>query len=341
MHIKRYTIASFILIALVGWYVGTFVSDESISINIFGVVLPSLSVAVWVMIPLVIFYLITLAHISFYSIIGSFKLRKYEKDYDKIIDAIVDAFLGKENRSHQFKTPRYRLLGKLIDNTALFPKNIDISSIDNEKISSTLEMINDVKNGKVVELKKLSLSADNPLVAQNNKNRYKNAELSAEDILSDPEKYDNALLKEVYIDFVKTSPVYAIENYKQFMSKEALFKILARVNADENTIEISNDSLIALFETLELDFKDYIDASSILSQTMIPEYRIKLFETISDEKEEAMDAYLYTLFDLEMIAPADAILEISQPDEFLNFKAYRALKECHQNFNIKLFCKNS
>ena len=341
MHIKRYTIASLLLIALVGWYVGTFVSSESISINIFGVVLPSLSVALWVTIPLIIFYLASVAHISFYSMMGSFKLRKYEKDFEKIIDAFVDAYLGKENRTHLFKTPRYRLLGKLIDNTTLFPKNIDISSIDDEKISTTLKLIEDIKNGEVVELKKLSLSVDNALVIQNNRNKYKNGVLNAEDILSNPDKYDDALLKDVYIDFVKTSPVYAIESYKAYMSKEALYEILARVNADENTIEISNESLISLFETLELDTKDYIEASSILSLTMIPEYRIKLFETISDEKEEAMDAYLFTLFDLEMMAPADAILEISQPDEFLNFKAYRALKDCNQTFNIKLFCKNS
>jgi hypothetical protein len=58
---------------------------------------------------------------------------------------------------------------------------------------------------------------------------------------------------------------------------------------------------------------------------------------LSDENDEAMEAYLYTLFDLEMIAPADAILEISQPDEFLNFKAYRALKENNKHFNINLF----
>lgn len=338
MHIKRYTIASFILIALVGWYVSTFVSSESISINILGIELPSLSVALWVTIPLVILYLASLAHFSFYSMMGSFKLRKYEKDYEKVIDSIVDAYLAKENRNHTFKTPRYKLIGSLIDNTTLFPNNIDSLSIEDEKIRTTLELIENIKNGEVVDLKKLSLPVNNFLVLQNNRNKYRNGELSAEDILSHPNDYDEALLKDVYTDFVKTSPVYAIENYKQFMSKEALFEILARVNADENTIEISNDSLIALFEILELDEKDFIEASSILSATMIPEYRIKLFETISDDKEEAMDAYLFTLFDLEMIAPADAILEISQADEFLKFKAYRALKECHQNFNIKLFC---
>ena len=70
---------------------------------------------------------------------------------------------------------------------------------------------------------------------------------------------------------------------------------------------------------------------------MIPEQRMKLFEILSDENEDAMDAYLYTLYDLEMIAPANAILDNSQSDEYQNFKAYRALKECGKNFSIDMF----
>ena len=70
---------------------------------------------------------------------------------------------------------------------------------------------------------------------------------------------------------------------------------------------------------------------------MLPEERMKLFESLSDTNEEAMDAYLFTLFDLEMLAPADEILEISQPEEYLNFKAYRALKDCNKHYNINLF----
>jgi hypothetical protein len=335
MHIKRYTIASFILIALFGW-VGTF-SDQEISINIFGILLPPLSVAFIIMIPMAVLYLASLTHIAFYSILSNFKLRKYEKDYDMILDAVSDAYLGKENRNYHFKTQRYKTLGSLVDNTTFIPNGINIDSIDEDKIRNVIKLMENIKNGEVEDLKKLNLPDDNALVKQNNRNRYNKEQLSAEDILSNPAKYDQELLQDVYIDFVKTSPVYAIENYKEFMTKEALFVILTRVNADENTLEISNETLIKLFSELELDTKDYIEISQVTSRNMIPEQRIKLFEMLSDENDEAMEAYLYTLFDLEMIAPADAILEISQPDEFLNFKAYRALKENNKHFNINLF----
>ena len=157
MHIKRYTIASFILIVLTGWYVYAFITQESMGFNFFGTMLPSISIAMWVTIPLVIFYLVSVMHMSFYSLLETIRLRKSEKDYEKIIDAIVDAYLGKENRSNIFKTDKYKLLGSLVDNSMIFP-SVDFSAnIDNKKISDVLSAINSIKNGDVVDLKKYSL----------------------------------------------------------------------------------------------------------------------------------------------------------------------------------------
>ncbi len=337
MYIRRYTIAAFLFVVLLGWYVYAFITQESINIDFFGIPLPSLSIALWIVIPVVALYIASVLHMSFYSMLGSLKLRKYEKDYDKLIDAIVAAYLGKENRNHMFKTPRYQLLGSLVDNTTLFPTKDLASEVSNEKIDTVLDLIKKIKDGDVVELKKFSLPVSNALVVQNERNRYKKVDISCEDILSQPNKYDESLAKEVYVDFVKTAPMYAIEKYKNYLTKNSLYAMLARINASEDTLEASNESLISLFETLELDSKDYMKISNVLSAQMIPEQRMKLFETISEEKEEAMEAYLFTLFDLEMLAPADEILDNSQPDEYMRFKAYRALKECNKHFNINLF----
>ena len=337
MYIKRYTIASFILIVLVGWYVYSFVTQDSTSIEILGVSLPSLSIAMWVTVPLIILYIASVLHMAFYSMIGSFKLRKYEKDYEKIVDSIVDAYLGKEDRSHNFKTDRYKLLGALVDNATIMPHGELEAGIDNEKIIKVLELIKQVINGETVDLKKYNLASYNELAMQNSRNMYKNGDLSAEDILSNMSKYDESIGKEVYIDFVKDAPLYAIEKYKSSLTKESLFIILSRVNADENTLEISNDSLISLFSDLELSSDDYMKVSQALSHGMIPELRINLFETLSAEDDTIMEAYLFTLFDLEMIEPAKEILDNSQNDEYVYFKAYASLRECGKHFDINLF----
>lgn len=337
MHIKRYTIAALLLIVLVGWYVYAFITQESMSFDFFGTTLPPFLIAVWVVIPMAILYVASVLHILFYSLLETFKSRKYEKDYEKLIDAIIDAYLGKENRLNSFKTDRYKLLGSLVDNAKIFPITDFDTNIENKKLSEVLTLINSIKNGNAVDLKKYSLLPSNALVIQNERNRYKKGEIKAEDILGDSNKYDESLRKEVYINFVKEAPLYSIEKYKSAITKEALFDILSRVNADTNTLEISNESLIALFNDLGLGSKDYIDASKKLSKSMLPEQRIKLFEMLSNEKEGAMEAYLFTLFDLEMLAPAKEILDISQPNEYAAFKAYSSLRECGEYYDINLF----
>jgi hypothetical protein len=191
---------------------------------------------------------------------------------------------------------------------------------------------------EVVDLKKYGLKTDNELLIQNERNRYKKGELTAEEILSNSTKYADVLCKEAYADFVKSAPLNAIEKYKSFLTKESLYTILARVNADNFTLEIPNATIFSFLEKLDLNKEDYVKLSSVLSEGgMIPEQRIKLFEMLSDENDEIVDAYLFTLFDLEMLAPANAILDNSQPNEYQNFKAYRALKESNHNFSIYLF----
>ncbi len=338
MFIKRYTVAAFILIILVGGYVYSYVTQETMTLDFFGIPLPALSIALWVVVPVFILYIASVLHMSFYSLLGKISLRKYEKDYEKIIDLIVDTYLNKKSRSYTFKTDRYKLLGTLLENTALFPISDLKGRVKNEKIDSVLKLIDGVKNGEVVDLKAFNLLETNELIIQNERNKLKSGELTAESILSNSTKYADVLRQEAFVAYTKRASLQNIEKYKTLLNKESLYNILARVNADENTLEISNEVLVSFISSISLNEKDYIKLSSVIAMGgMIPEQRIKLFEMLSEENEEVTPAYLYTLFDLEMLSPADEILENSQDSEYQNFKAYRALKACNKHFSIELF----
>ena len=198
-------------------------------------------------------------------------------------------------------------------------------------------MLSDVKTGTVVDLKKHHLDADNELVLLNQKNRMQNLDLTSEEILNKSENYNKDVLEKAYANYAATAPMYALEKYQDYMTKDALFIILARVNSDENALDVSNESLLELIGRLELTEADYLSISKELSIHMIPEQRMKLFETLADKNEEAHDAFLYTLFDLEMIDTAKEFLETQGSDEAMKFRAYLAIKECGHNFNINLF----
>lgn len=342
MYLKRYTVGAFLFMLIVGGYIFAYITQETKSLEFFGILSPQLSIALWVVIPLFVLYVATVLHISFHSFLGSLKLRKYEKDFQNIIDAIADAYLGKKEKIYTFKTERYKLMGALLENTQLLPStNLEIKT-SSEKLNTIFALIKKIREGEVVDLKRYGLKIDNELLVQNERNRYKKGEITPEEVLANSAKYADVFCKEVYVDFVQKAPLHAIEKYKAYLTKESLYKILARVNADKYTLEIPNATIFSFLEKLDLSKDDYIKLSSVLSEGgMIPEQRIKLFEMLSDDNDEIMDAYLFTLFDLEMLSPANAILDNSQPNEYQNFKAYRALKEHNHNFNISLFVRPS
>lgn len=336
MHIKRYTISALIFMVLLGIFVYQFVSQDIVGIRVFDTQLPALPVALWVVAPVLVFFIASVLHMSYYSLIKHFKLRRYQKDYDTLSQAISDAFLGKENRIHHYHTTAYQKLGKLVDRTRIEPME-GLDATGNETVDGTLSLLREVANGNIVELKKLHLDKENAIACQNQMNQLERGKLTPEDVLSKAERYSRSVCEEAFAKLVETAPLYAIEKYREFMNQKALLVIARRINADENILEIANDAMIALIELVDLECEDYIALSAAMGTSALPDQRIKIFETLSTQNEKATEAYVYTLFDLEMLAPAEEILDNSQADELQHFKAYRALKECGKNFNIDLF----
>ena len=336
MYLKRYTLGTLALMLFVGWYISQFLGySQSESISFFGANLPALPIAVLVLLPVFVLYVASVLHMIYYSLKSFFKLRNYQKDYTMLVDMIMDELLNKEHH-YKFKTQPYKLLAKVLENTSMTVDD-DIELTENEKVNTILSMLSDVKSGKAVDLKKFHLSTENPIVIKNQKNRMLSMDLSAEDILSKSDKYTKDILEKAYVNYAAIAPMYAIEKYQEHITKDALYIILARVNSEENTLEVSNDSLIDLMNRLSLSKSDYLSISKELSIHMVPEQRMRLFETLVEQDEEAQDAYLYTLFDLEMIDTAKEFLESIGVEDAMRFRAYLALKECGHTFSINLF----
>lgn len=336
MYLKRYTLATLALLLFMGWYVSQFLGySQSESISLFGVQLPALPIAVLVLIPVVVLYFASVIHMLTYSVKNFFKLRSYQKDYDKLIDLIIDELLFKEKK-HSFKTARYELLGQVLENTSMMVKG-ELKETGNERLNAVLKVLNELKSGKPVDLRKFNLSETNPLVLQNQQNRMRNLELTSEEILKRRDKYSRDILEKALVNYAATAPMSAIEKYKEYLSKDALFIILARVNSPANTLDISNEEIIALISKLELKKADYLSVTKELSIHMIPEQRIQLMQDLADKDDEAQDAYFYTLFDLEMIDKAKECLEGIPSADAMKFRAYLALKQSGHNFNINLF----
>lgn len=339
MQLKRYTIASFILMMLVGIAVYT-IDNGSIAFDLLGMHFPNLPVAFWVVVPLAIMYIASILHMGVYALVGNFKLRRLNKDHEKMIDALRDSLLGIGERNYVYKSEAYKLMGKLVDNSLILPYET-LRSIGNEKIDEALELMRDVKEKKRIDIKKFHLPSTTSIAIQNNLNRLERGEMDADSILSRPESYGEIVCAKAYESYIKTASVGSIMKFKHLFTKASLIDFVQRINAAENGIQISNEELATLFGTLKLNSTDWIDLSEAMSKNMLPEQRIRLFEMLSEHNDEAMEGYLYTLYDLQMIDTANEILNNTANSDYQIFKAYRDLKRANKHYDIAIFLRPS
>lgn len=339
MQLKRYTIASLILMILVAAAVYS-IDNESISFDLLGMHFPNLPVAFWVVVPLIIMYLASLLHMGVYALVGNFKLRRLNKDHEKMIDALRDSLLGVIERNYVYKSDTYKLMGKLIDNALILPYDT-LRSVGNEKIDEALELMRDVKEKKKVDIKKFHLPSTTSIAIQNNLNRFERGEMDADSVLSRPDSYGEIVCAKAYESYVKTASVGSVMKFKHLFTKASLIDFVQRINAGENGIQITNEDLATIFASLKLNSHDWIDLSEAMSKNMLPEQRIRLFEMLSEHNDEAMEGYLYTLYDLQMIDTANEILNNTAHNDYLIFKAYRDLKKANKHYDIAIFLRPS
>lgn len=339
MQLKRYSIASFILMILVAAAVYS-IDNESISFDLLGMHFPNLPVAFWVVVPLLLMYLASMLHMGVYTLVGNLKLRRLNKDHEKMVDALRDSLLGVSERNNVYKSDAYKLMGKLIDNALILPYET-LRSVGNEKIDEALELMRDVKEKKKVEIKKFHLAPNTSLMIQNNLNRFERGEIDADTILSRPDSYGEIVCAKAYETYVKTASVGSIMKFKHLFTKASLVDFVQRINAAENGIQISNEELSSVLSSLKLQKRDWIDLSEAMSKNMLPEQRIRLFEMLSETNDDAMEGYFYTLYDLQMIDTANEILNNTAHNDYQIFKAYRDLKKANKHYDIAIFLRPS
>lgn len=337
MQLKRYTVASLILMLLVAAAVYS-IDNGTVSFDLLGMHFPNLPIAFWVVVPLMIMYVASIVHMGVYALVGNVKLRRLGKDNEKMIDALRDSLLGVAERNYVYKSDAYKLMGKLIDHSLILPYET-LRSVGNEKIDEALALMRDVKEKKKVEIKKFHLPNTTSISIQNNLNRLEQGEVDADAVLSRAESYGDIVCAKAFEAYVKTASVSSVLKFKRFFTKSSLLDFVSRINAAENGITMENEELAALLLDLKLTTEEWIDLSGAMSRNMLPEQRIRLFEILSEKNEEAMEGYLFTLYDLQMIDTANEILNNTSRDDYLIFKAYRDLKAANKHYDIAIFLR--
>ena len=346
MRIGLYIFASIILMVVIGMFVFTFNPNDYEHI-FFGIriILP---VAVWIVIPMLLLMVASIFHIMFYGTKNFFKFKRWEKDSDTLTDALYWSLLN-EPKEHKFN------LKRLKENASLLQvANINLTgTIDgvSEKIQSALNIISELDKGNCVDFreKKLAheLSFNNPLVIQNHFNCLEQDASFIEIVLQNQESYSSEIFDKALYLFATTTNFPKAKKHLMVFNRNAFMTLISRITYDEDlelTQPILDDFILALNSKLKCS--DFLLIADISKKRFSPDENLRLFKVYEGMYNKAQTAYLYLLFDYEMIEKAGEYLHEHDPHEFMRFRALFDLKQEHTKYkitdlmNIKHICND-
>ncbi len=303
------------------------------SVTVMGITL-NLPIAAWVALPLLLLFFLTILHMVYHGTRGYFQRRRWVRDAEELQDALYWALL-KEPKEHLYHMPSMKAAAPLLNVSHLeVVGNIHGLS---DKLMKTLEWVKKIEDGEYIDLraKKVErfLSRENPLVIRNLLNRVDQDLDFAEKVLQTKENYDDAVVERALERVVQSYDLARLNKYIGLMKKENFITLLDRADRKEE-IGLTPSAVRIFTERFDLECPDYIRLMRTTIRKFSPDENLKLFKSLAKEKEAAQNAYLYLLFEYEMLDQARKFLEEHDETEFKPFRALLILKEEKHKFRI-------
>ena len=347
MRLGLYILASIILMAGIGIFV-YIINPNDFSYDLMGIhiVLP---VAVWITIPMLILMLASLVHMMFYGTKNFFKFRKWETDSDSLNNALYWSILN-EPKPQRFNLPKLKETASILQVSNVKVKG----TVDgvSEKLQGALNIINEIDKGHCVDFKEKKLehllSKDNPIVIKNYINCLKKKDKNfIEKVLQSKDKYSSVVFEKALKQFAKTTDFTKAVKYSKSFNRDSFMILINRVTREDD-LELSVTLLDEFIVDLnsELKCSDFLYIANVTKKQLLPDDNLKLFREYDSKYIKAQIAYLYLLFEYEMIEKAGEYLEEHDADEFIRFRALYDLKKEHNKYkitdliNIKHICND-
>ena len=334
MRLGLYIVASIILMVIVGSVVYSII-PTNYSYNYFGFPI-DFPIAVWIVLPMILLMVASVVHMMFYNTKTFFKFKKWEKATATLDDALYWSLLN-EPKAQKYNVPQLKKTASLLSvSTVKVDGAVDDLS---EKLRGALGIISEIDRGEYVDLKSKKLdrvlSSKNPLVLKNLMNRIDKEENFSEEVLQSKSMYDESIFNEALNKFALTHNFVKARKYANVFDKKSFFILLERVTREENlgfNRDILDEFVVALEP--ELQCSDYLKAAIITMKHFSPNENLLLWRDYQDKYPKAEIAYLYLLFDYELIDQAGEYLNEHDEEDFKRFRALYDLKKEHKKYKI-------
>lgn len=337
MGLKKYIFGSLILTIVIAGYVFSIEpGDYRIQIVDFSMVLP---VAVWIVAPMLVLFIMTVLHILFYGLKNYFSLKSISKDSDFMISLLGKKLL-KEESDLVFKNQHYKELSQIIKQLNISIINNDFSS-PNKNIKKIVNQLIDIQAGKYISSKELKLPKNNPIMIENLKNRIATDDNFAIEAVKKNGNYCDEIIKIAFIKILETKSITTIKKLIDEINfdNDMVMALFKKDSEQQSEFAMTNDMILKLIKQVNLTTNNLITIAKNYKNSMTPEQLIKLYEDISVYNEEYTSAYLYVLSEYEMVDNIRDILSNSATHEFIAFKALVDLKDAGKNtYSLDTLC---
>ncbi len=332
MRLGLYTFASLALIGLIAGFAYT-INPGNYVYEIAGINL-NFPIALWIAIPMLILLVMTIFHMMYHGTKSFFARRKWIRDANELQDALYWSVL-KEPKAHHFSIPEIKQGAALLSVSSL--NVLDSTEGLSDKLGKTINWVKKIQDGEYIDLKEKKvakfLSRSNPLVMKNTLNRLQNNMEFAETVLMSKEEYhEDATAKALKI-LVEKETLFKIRKFAKLLDGKSLETLLERADDGED-IGMTADNIDYIAHQIELKCSEYMRLARTTLKKLTPDENLSLFKKLSSEKEAAENAYLYLLFQYEMLDEVKAYLEECEEDEFKPFRALYILKKGKYNYRV-------
>ncbi len=333
MRLGLYIFAALTLSVIIGAFAYT-INPNNYVVEIMGINF-NFPVAVWLILPMLLLLAFTIVHMLFYSLKSYFKLKKWQRDAATLDDALYWSLVNEP------KEQKYAIT-EIASSAALLGKS-SLNVLDNveglsPRLAKVLNIINKIKNGEFIDLKEHKMAKvfneGNPLLIQNRLNRLESDEKFVEEVMKSSSSYSDMVRGQALEIFARKETFFKARKYAKVFDVKNFMVMLERVNHEEEmglTSEILNDFV----STLKLTCSDFVKIADVTKKQFTPDENLALFKQYQTDNPKAQNAYLYLLFEYELLDAVAAYLEEHEESEFVKFRALYELKKEHKNYKLE------
>ncbi len=129
--------------------------------------------------------------------------------------------------------------------------------------------------------------------------------------------------------------------YENVTLDKEMGKKLFEKSAKNPDFAIINEEVIKITKNLDYEKNDYLELAKLYKDAYQPDDLISLFEDLSKEIDCSTEAYLYVLFEFEMIDRIRELLTSYTDEEYPAFRALIDLKDSGKQYSLESLCYKS